>query len=75
MGPHKFQSSAPAFHTRGVIGVTTIPWEFQAGVLPLEYSLKLRTSGTTGLPEAAARWRARNEGWRRIASLRSRSRR
>jgi hypothetical protein len=36
--------------------------ECQAGVLLLEYSLKCRTSGTTSLPPAAARWRARKEG-------------
>ena len=36
-------------------GVTRISRRIQAGVLPLEYSLKLRTIGTTALPEAAAR--------------------
>jgi hypothetical protein len=41
----------------------------QAGVSVLEYTLKLRLTA----PDAAARRRARKEGWRRIASLRSRA--
>src|ERR1700757_5463017 len=48
---------------------------FQAGVSVPEYTVKLRLTGATLLPEAAARRRARNEGWRRVASLRSRARR
>lgn len=46
---------------------------FQADVSVPEYTLKLRITGAMSAPEPAARRRARNEGWRRIDSLRSRA--
>lgn len=46
---HRFLAS------RNGHGRARIRGEFQAGVLPFEYNLKSRTSGTTALPEVAAR--------------------